>query len=158
LLFEHALRCGEVANLNIEDFSLQTGNVHIYHEKTNLHDKQKLKKHTRIAAENYIGMLKEGVAGIPRTAGPLFLGYENKRITRRAINARVRTLGETIGVKNLSPHDARHFWVYDALKNGTPLDKVQSGGGWKTPHMPLYYAKRGSIANDGVIISEEDDE
>ena len=25
--------------------------------------------------------------------------------------------------------DARHFWTYDALKNGTPINRVKDGGG-----------------------------
>ncbi len=45
-------------------------------------------------------------------------------------------------------------WTYDALGNGTPVDRVQSGGNWKSPTMVLKYAKRGGIANEGVMITE----
>ena len=66
----------------------------------------------------------------------------------------MRLLGEQLGIDHLSPHDLRHYWTYDALSNGTPVDRVQSGGNWKSPAMVLKYAKRGGIANEGVIITE----
>jgi integrase len=157
LLFEHAFRCGEVAGLDIENFNLHEGKVTFYREKTGETETHILKKHTRIAAESYISQVKQGIGDwLPaRETGPLFLGYKGKRIAKRTINARVGEFGEQMGIKNLSPHDARHHWTYDALKNGTPIDKVKSGGGWASNEMPLRYAKRGSIANDGVKISEE---
>jgi hypothetical protein len=43
---------------------------------------------------------------------------------------------------------------YDALGNATPVDRVQSGGNWKSPTMVLKYARRTGIANEGVIITE----
>ncbi len=43
---------------------------------------------------------------------------------------------------------------YHVLSNGTPVDRVQSGGNWKSPTMVLKYARRTGIANEGVIISE----
>ena len=157
LLFEHALRCGEVAGLNLENFNLTDCTFSVYREKTDETTLQILHKHTRIAAETYLALLKQGIPGHlePRTTGPLFTGYQGKRLSKRAINARVGVLGEQAGVADLSPHDARHFWTYDALRNGTPLDKVKSGGNWHSDSMPLRYAKRGTISNEGVRISEE---
>jgi hypothetical protein len=49
----------------------------------------------------------------------------------------------------------RHFWTFDAFRNGTPIDQVKSGGGWKSDGMVLRYAKRAGIANAGVKITEE---
>ena len=54
----------------------------------------------------------------------------------------------------LSPCTVARPWTVDALGNGTPVDRVQSGGNWKSPTMVLKYAKRGGIANEGVIITE----
>jgi integrase len=152
LLIELALRCSEVHSLNIEDINLQAGTIRIYRQKTarskDETENHSLPQHSRIAAERYLSTLG-------RTQGPLFLGYNGNRLSTRAINERIGVLGEIIGVEALSPHDLRHFWAFDAFRNQTPLDKVQSGGGWKTAEMPLRYARRAGIANDGVKITEE---
>lgn len=150
LIFEHAMRCGEIVALNVESFHVASGTFTFYREKTARIETHELKMHTRIALETYLQQIKE------RVTGPLFVGYRNSRITKRAINARMEVLGQAIGVEGkLSPHDGRHFWTYDAFRNGTPLDKIVSGGGWNSPQMALRYAKRVGIANEGVKISEE---
>jgi integrase len=147
LLIEHAFRVSEVAGLNVENFDLQEGRVTVYRSKTNDTQTHKLKKHTRLAAEGYLGLL--GVK-----SGPLFTSYQGRRITRQGIFDRVRLLGKQVGIENLSPHDLRHYWTYDALDNGTPIDRVQSGGNWRSSSMVLRYAKRQGIANEGVMITE----
>lgn len=158
LIFEHALRCGEVVALDLENFNLQAGTMTFYREKTDRVETHTLKQHTRIAAERYITQLKRGIEGKvnARISGPLFTGYQGKRISKRAINARIAVLGEQVQAEGrLSPHDGRHYWAFDAFRNGTSLDRVVSGGGWRSPQMALHYAKRADIANDGVKISEE---
>jgi integrase len=149
LLVEHALRCSEAHALNIEHINIRAGTVTFYREKTDQEETHELKRHTLMALETYL-------AEEQRTSGPLFMGNKGKRLSTRAINARVKTLGEQLAVKKLSPHDLRHFWTYDALRNGTPLDQVKSGGGWKSDSMVLRYAKRAGIANAGVKITEEE--
>ena len=149
LLVEHALRCGEVADLNIEHITIKAGTMTFYREKTDQIETHELKKHTLMALETYL--VEE-----QRTSGPLFMGNKGNRLTRRAINARVKRLGQLVGVEQLSPHDLRHFWTFDALRNGTPIDQVKSGGGWKSDSMVLRYAKRAGIANAGVKITEEE--
>jgi len=67
---------------------------------------------------------------------------------------RVRVLGQQVGLLAQHAHDLRHFWTYDSLGNATPVDRVQSGGNWKSPTMVLKYARRTGIANEGVIITE----
>ena len=148
LMIEHALRCGEVASLRIEHFDLEAGMMEFYREKTHRTERHRLKTHTRISAEVYFEEQK-------RTSGPLFLGRNNQPLTRRAINLRVGIIGKALGVEHLSPHDLRHFWARDALRNGTSIDRAQAGGGWASAHMLLEYAALQGIANDGVIISEE---
>jgi integrase len=151
LMIEHALRCGEVASLNIENIDLAAGTMKFYREKTDQEETHTLHKHTFMALESYL-------AEEHRTSGPLFLGNQGKRLSRRAINARVTVLGRQVGIddtKTLSPHDLRHFWAFDALRNKTSFDRVKSGGGWKSDSMVMRYAQRAGIANEGVIISEE---
>lgn len=149
LLVEHALRCGEAHALDIEHINIRAGTVTFYREKTDQMETHELKKHTLMALETYLA--EEG-----RTTGPLFMGNKGKRLSSRAINARVGRLGDVQKIDSLSPHDLRHFWTYDALRNGTPLDQVKSGGGWKSDSMVLRYAKRAGIANAGVKITEEE--
>jgi integrase len=147
LFIELALRVSEVVELNIEHFDLEQGTVTVYRGKTDETQVHQLKKHTRLAAEDYL-------AATERRSGPIFLGYRGQRITRYGLYDRVRLLGEQLSIDHLSPHDLRHYWTYDALGNGTPVDRVQSGGNWKSPTMVLKYARRAAIANEGVIITE----
>jgi Site-specific recombinase XerD len=150
LFIEHALRVSEVVGLDIQDVDLDAGTITLYREKTAETQVHQLKRHTRLAAQEYLTHLQEQ----GRTSGPLFVGYQGKRITRYGLYDRVRLLGELLGIDHLSPHDLRHYWTYDALGNGTPIDQVQSGGNWKSPTMVLTYAKRRGIANEGVRITE----
>jgi integrase len=150
LLIEHALRASEVAALDIEFFDLKLGRVLVFSPKNGEPHLQKLKNFTRRAAERYL-------LACGRSSGPLFVGYKGKRITRYGIYNRVKMLGRQVGIEKLSPHDLRHFFVLDALANGTSLDRVQSGGNWKSPYMVLRYAKSTGIANEGVNISEAQD-
>jgi site-specific recombinase XerC len=152
LMIEHAFRVSEVVALNLESFNLNEGIVTFWRPKTHDEEKHKLQDFTRRAAESYLLLCKqEG-----RTSGPLFIGYREKRITTRAINERVALLGASIGIEGrLSPHDLRHFWTWDAFRNGNQLDRIVKGGGWSNPLMAMRYAKRQGIANEGVKISEE---
>lgn len=155
LFSEHAFRCSELAALKIEDINLERNTVRVLRKKTDTdHDTHTMKKYTGVAALNYLKTLKED--GI--TSGPLFFGYKGNPIAARTINDRMATLGRALGIegKRLSPHDLRHFWAFDAFQNGTPIDKVMAGAGWKTPAMALRYAKRSGIANEGVKLSGDD--
>lgn len=147
LLIEHAFRVSEVVGLNVEYFDVQKGQVTVYRSKTNDTQTHKLKKHTRLALERYLALLGT-------KSGPLFTSYGGKRITRQGLYDRVNLLGKEVGIENLSPHDLRHYWTFDALDNGTSIDRVQSAGNWTTPSMVLKYAKRHGIANEGVEITE----
>jgi integrase len=150
LLVEHALRCSEVALLNIDSIDLRLGTIRIYRPKTDRTDIQKLHKHTKLAAQAYL--LQVG-----RERGPLFTGYDGEKpLSTRAINKRVAVLGGEIGIYHLSPHDLRHHWAFDALLNHTPLNVVQADGGWDTEYMPLRYAHQMGTAGGGATITEED--
>ena len=140
LFIEHALRCGELVALDIESIDLERHTLSIYSEKTHTFNVHQLQEHTEAAARVYL-------AQFGRSTGPLFTGYHNQRITTRAVNKRVGILGEILGFtqRRLSPHDLRHFFTFDALEHGLPLDLVQGIGGWTSPYMPLLYAKRATI-------------
>jgi integrase len=155
LLVEHALRCSEVALLDIASINLAEDTMLVYRKKTHEHDQQALKAHTRQAALDYLSHLE--AHGI--TSGPLFQGYRGKRLSTRAINERVAQIGREMGVAGrLSPHDLRHFWTWYALKKKTPIDRVKRGGGWKSNEMVLRYAENIGIANEGVIVIGEEEQ
>ena len=71
-------------------------------------------------------------------------------MSERAITTRVNTLGERIGIHQLSAHDGRHTWATFATRAGTDIKALQDAGGWKIPVMPLRYAASAKIANAGV--------
>ena len=75
-------------------------------------------------------------------------------MTSRAITARVRALGQAIGVEGLSAHDCRHYWATQAARSGTPIDRLQDAGGWASPAMPLRYVEAARIANEGVKLNQ----
>ncbi len=76
------------------------------------------------------------------------------RMSVRAINKRVGFLGKAVGLAGLSPHDCRHYWTTAAIRGGSDIKSVQEGGGWKSPHMPLQYANRAAIANEGIKLAD----
>lgn len=140
LFIEHALRCGELVGLNVESIDLDRRTLSIYSEKTHTFNVHQLQEHTEAAARIYLEQFG-------RDAGPLFEGYQGQRISPRAVNKRVGVIGQLLGFtkKRLSPHDLRHFFTFDALEHGLPLDLVQGIGGWASPYMPLLYAKRNTV-------------
>ena len=147
LLLDHGLRVGEVADLDVSSISLQSGQLTMYRhkvDKTQIHD---LTPDTYKAARLYLAECESG-------QGPLFVGICSKnRIDTSSINARVGQLGEAIGIKGLSPHDCRHYYATDAIRNGTDIKSLQDAGGWNSPAMPLRYAESAKIANSGVKLT-----
>jgi len=147
LLLEHGLRCGEISDLDISDFELESGRLVFYRAKVDLTQTHDLTPDSWHAASAYLADCALG-----QTA--LFIGLcSKKRIDERSLNDRVSVLGNAIGLKSLSPHDCRHFWATDAVRNGTDIKTLQDAGGWSSPAMPLRYVESGKIANKGVILS-----
>ncbi len=151
LLLDHGLRCGEVAGLRAEHVKLQAGTLTFYREKVDLEQTHKLTTDTFRALYAYLTL--------DAPMGPLLMGSRKDgvlegRMSVRAINKRVGLLGKGVGVSNLSPHDCRHYWTTAAIRGGSDIKSVQEGGGWKSPHMPLQYANRAAIANEGIKLAE----
>lgn len=147
LLLEHGLRCGEISDINVRDFELSEGRLVFYRAKVHLTQTHELTEDTLLAAMRYL-------ADLPGDQEPLFVGVcSKKRVNERTLNHRVAALGELVGLKGLSPHDCRHYWATDAIKQGTDIKSLQDAGGWKSPAMPLRYAESASIANQGVKLS-----
>jgi site-specific recombinase XerD len=147
LLLDHGLRVSEVAALNIGSINLQTGELVIYRHKTDKTQIHQLTPGTYKAAQAYL-------TDCSSDQGPLFIGICSKaRVDTSSINARVGQLGEAMGIKGLSPHDCRHYYATDAIRNGTDIKSLQDAGGWNSPAMPLRYAESAKVANSGVKLS-----
>jgi integrase len=134
LLSEHALRIGEVRLLEVDWLDIDNKTIKVYGEKTFRLDTLELQEFTLQQAKKYL-------AEIDRKEGPLFIGYQQARISEECIDDIVRGVGRAVGL-NISSHDFRHNWTVDAFRNENSLDIIQAGGRWETPAMPLYYAKR----------------
>src|SRR5712692_5284140 len=136
LFLELGLRCGEVRDLERDNLDLASGVLFLYREKVDEGQLHQLSAEALIAAMAYL----PDIAGSGCRA--LFVGYKDKesglveRITERAINDRVGTLGKRIGLPRLSPHDLRHYWATMAARNQTDLKSLQEAGGWSTLVMP----------------------
>jgi integrase len=147
LLLDHGLRCGEVADLNVNSVSLQSGQLTIYRHKTNKTQTHDLSPDTYQAARLYL-------ADCEPDQEPLFVGICSKnRVSTSSLNERVTQMGIAIGIAGLSPHDCRHFYATDAIRNGTDIKSLQDAGGWNSPAMPLRYAESAKVANSGVKLS-----
>jgi integrase len=147
LLLDHGLRVGEVVDLDVSSVNLQSGQLTIYRHKTNKTQIHDLSPDTYQAARLYL-------ADCDPDQVPLFVGICSKaRVSTSSLNERVTQLGKAIGIKGLSPHDCRHFYATDAIRNGTDIKSLQDAGGWNSPAMPLRYAESAKIANSGVKLS-----
>ena len=76
-------------------------------------------------------------------------------MSERAITARVRDLGEVIGVYGLSAHDLRYSWATRAARNKTDAFDLRDAGGRNSLAMPSRYVEAARIANEGVNLDEE---
>jgi integrase len=147
LLLEHGLRVSEVADLDITNINLETGQLLFYRTKVDKDQEHTLTPNTWRAAAAYLQDCRPGQSA-------LFEGTCSKnRVNERSLNDRVTVLGAAIGLVGLSPHDCRHFWATDAIRNGTDIKSLQDAGGWSSPAMPLRYAEANKIANKDVKLS-----
>lgn len=149
LLLDHGLRCSEVADLNVEHFDLANETFTFYRRKVDLTQTHRLTADTLRAARAYL-------AFDAFERGPL-LRASNKHgtlqhagMSPRAITKRVAELGRSHGILKMSAHDCRHYWATAAVRNGTHVKDLQEAGGWASPAMPLQYAERAEVANEGV--------
>jgi integrase len=106
------LFCGlwprEIAALTRSAFDLERGTLRFYNYYAEEEQIINLGHFTLDAAKRYL-----------QDASPyeaLFVGnrredIENVRLSDRAVNARVRTLGKQIGISNLSPRDCHNYWA-----------------------------------------------
>jgi integrase len=149
LLLDHGLRVGEVALLQAEQFDRLRGQFRFERPKVDGTQTHKLTADTLRAFYAWVN------AGDCPPKGPLLReSLKNGELTEpgmseRAIKARVRLLGERIGVFGLSPHDCRHYWA-TYWSDKVNILRLQEAGGWASLEMPRRYVERAKIANEGM--------
>lgn len=161
-LADHGLRCGEISQLDATCIDLEARTFTFYRHKVHKTQIHLLSEDTYAAALRYFevmtptGKLFEGINRWEKVQND---GSRSKGrapedgLSRNAINARVKQLGKLVGIKNLSPHDLRHYWATDASRNETDVAVLKQAGGWNSAYMPLRYIEDSEIANKGVKLS-----
>lgn len=149
LLLDHGLRVGEIALLQAGAFNVESGLFCFQRPNIDGEQIHQLTNDTRRALQAYIQ------AGDCPKDGALLRGslksgeLTHAGISARAIQARVRFLGEQIGLFGLSPHDCRHYWA-TYWSDKVDVLRLQEAGGWSSLEMPRRYVERSQIANVGM--------
>jgi integrase len=151
LLLEHGLRVGELSVLTVGALDLDAGLLTFYREKVDLTQTHVLSPATlRAALAYFTNDLASEAVDTPLLRGSRKDGTLHGAMGIRSIQSRVRLLGEDIGLKQLSPHDLRHYWASAAIAGGTDILALQEAGGWASLTMPRRYVERARIANERV--------
>lgn len=154
LLFDHGLRCGEVAALDVSAINLTDGTMMFYRPKVDKVQTHTLTPNTLHAALAYFKhdappagkLLRASIKG-----GALV----HAGMSERAITKRIDTLGAALGIPVLSAHDGRHSFATRAARNKTDSFALQEAGGWNSLAMPRRYVQAAKIANEGVNLGDE---
>lgn len=148
LLLNHGLRCGEVADLTINNIDVPSRIITFEREKIEGEQKHRLNPETYLALIRYLEAYQPTGALL---AGSTRHGKLEGVMSRRAITKRVQVLGKLIlGIDNLSAHDCRHACVDSMIRGGTDYKTIQETGGWTNLAMPMRYAAKAKIANEGI--------
>lgn len=148
LLLNHGLRCGEVADLTIDNINMSSKTMTFKREKIEEEQNHEFNHETLLALMRYFEACKP-VSNL--LLGSTRHGKLQGIMSRRAITKRVQTLGKLIlGIDNLSAHDCRHACVDSMIRGGTDYKVIQETGGWTNLAMPMRYAAKAKIANKGV--------
>jgi integrase/recombinase XerC len=111
LLYDLALRRGEVVALDMEDLDAETGTVSVLGKGRTQKQRMTLPEPTRAALVGW-------VEARGTEAGPLFLNFDRAgkggRLTGTSLYRIVRELGEDAGVQ-VRPHGLRHAAITEAL-------------------------------------------
>ena len=160
LVLDLGLRSSEIAGLKLRNVDLESEMMIVYREKTNSTDRLMMTHSIITAMREYINC----ISPLPHSANQsLLLAGTRTGVLRlsdvspSAVSKVVTKYGKQMAIEHnipslekLSAHDGRHQWATDVLAAGTQIDRLQQAGGWKSPAMPLRYANKKEIANEGV--------
>lgn len=163
ILLDHGLRCGEITLLRVEHLTRDAdGRPTMFtfdRPKVAMTQTHRLTPDARLAMIRYLAARR---VVDPAERGPLFCAtgkdgaLRAAGLSERAIYQRVGVLAARVGLPDLGPHDCRHYWATQAVRHGTDIRALQDAGGWASPTMPLRYAQRAAVANDGVRLGTDE--
>lgn len=135
LLLDLGLRVSEAADLRARDFDATSGTLKVYRRKTDTTTTFDLRNGKAAAMSAYFATVKpEGQLLVGSRKGGALTGG----MSIRAICARVRSMGEAIGVLGLSPHDLRHTRA-TRLASCRNVRELMDFFGWNSPAMAARY-------------------
>lgn len=121
LLYERALRCCEVARLDVADVDVERSVLHVRGKGRSAKEPLTIAAPTMAAVRAWLDVRGS-------EAGPLFTNLDRAhargRISTTAIYDLVRALGDAAGVK-ARPHGLRHAGITEALDRGIDVRSVQ---------------------------------
>ena len=157
LMFDHAMRVSEVSDLQIENIDRAARMVTFYRRKTGKTSHHVLRGRAWQLLSEYLSRDN------PASAGPLILASCKtgalipKGMSTAAIAARVREMGQALGIDALSPHDLRHAAATCAGNDErTSLNGLMRFGGWESAAVAVRYMNRaGDADNAGVHLGKD---
>jgi integrase len=135
LLLDLGLRVSEAEELQADNFDPEDGKLVVYRRKTDKTTTFELRNGKLAAMRSYFQVAhpQDQLLRGSRKGGRLVGG-----MSKRAIRARVRALGEEIGVDRLSPHDLRHTRA-TRLASWLNVRELMDWFGWNSPAMAARY-------------------
>jgi len=150
--FRHGLRVGEIALLTVSQINLETGLLTFDRPKSHLKEQRlELSEETLAAARAWLTIRLQETSD---PQAPLFNAERipGQHINEGTISHRIARLALVhLGLRHVSSHDGRHWWIDDAIANQVDVKTFTEAGGWKSPVVPLQiYASKAKIANQGM--------
>lgn len=153
LMTDHAMRVSEVSDLRVENIDRAKKQAIFYRRKTGTTSKHNLRGRCWQLLQEYLA------ADNTAQNGPLILAscktgaLVQKGMSTSALADRVREIGRSVGIANLSPHDLRHAAAtFAGIDPNVSLAGLMSFGGWKSANIAAGYMNRGEADNDGVFL------
>jgi len=128
LLYGTGLRRGELARLNVADWSSQEGTLRIDGQKTGRQRQVAVPALTARCLETYLTHRQNHLEALGRSASSeaaLLVNKDGARLSGFALSRGLRRLGRQAGVEKLTLHQFRHSCASDLLEQGTHLPEVQ---------------------------------
>jgi site-specific recombinase XerD len=135
LFFDSGLRLAELTNIRMEDLDLDGGVVRVMGKGSRLRISSFGAKSTK-AIDRYLRMRgKHPERDLPN----LWLGLKGP-LTTSGIRQMVWRRSTEAGIPRLHPHQLRHYFAHDMLKNGHSEGNVMALAGWRSRTMLSRYA------------------
>ncbi len=124
LMYSSGVRVGEVAALDLSDFSPLTGFVQVT-GKGNKQRSVPVSEPALLAVADWIERGRPVLVSASHPTAALFLGQRGGRWNERDMRAKIHTLASKAHVPDLAPHALRHSAATHLLEGGSDLRTVQ---------------------------------